>query len=332
MNVTVMTFKDAEYIPRFKQEGVKVIPFHPEKKLSSGEIQYMRNQIEELNIDILFLFNSKAIINGIQAAKGSNVKVVLYRGYAGNIYWYDPLAYLKYLNPRVDRIICNSKGVEDHINKALFWAKEKTITINKGHDLSWYDSIEPYERSKYPCPPGAFIMCCVANDRRMKGIQYLLRSTYYWGADLPIHLLLIGKGMDKPEYLKIVDGSPNKQNVHIMGFRKDALQLVAGSDAFILSSIKGESITKSVLEAMSLGVAPIITDIPGNKELVNDGESGLVVPSKDPKALAAATMRLCKNKSLRDQLAQNAQDRIRHTLSNQNAIEGYEKLIKDSLK
>lgn len=329
VEVHVMTFEDADYIPRLKDAGIKVIPFHPVKKLNPGEIRTIRRHILDNDIDIVFLFNSKAIINGIQAAKGTAAKVVLYRGFSGHIHWYDPLAYLKYLHPRVDRIICNSEGVEKHIQKALFWAKEKTITINKGHNIQWYNDVKPVPRSELPVPEEAFIAICVANDRKMKGIRYLLQSTYYWPEETPIHLLLVGRGMDKSTYLKLLEDSPNGDKVHLMGFRENALEIVAASDAFVLSSIFGESITKSVLEAMSLGVAPLITDIPGNKELVENGKSGIVVPSKDPEALAKALNKLANDNSLKQEIANNARDRIKHRLSNKRSIEKYYELVQE---
>ena len=48
------------------------------------------------------------------------------------------------------------------------------------------------------------------------------------------------------------------------------LNIVSACDAFVLSSLFGESITKSVIEAMSLSKTAVITDIPGNKELLEE--------------------------------------------------------------
>lgn len=56
--------------------------------------------------------------------------------------------------------------------------------------------------------------------------------------------------------------------------------MVKASDAFVLSSLYGEATTKAVIEAMSLGICPLITDIPGNKGLVIHEECGLVFLQK----------------------------------------------------
>src|SRR5690606_1174284 len=107
----------------------------------------------------------------------------------------------------------------------------------------------------------------------------LMEATKKIPVDLPIHLLLVGNKMDAPPIQKVINQSPNKDKIHFAGFRKDILNLVKKADVFVLPSIKGEAITKSVFEAMCLGVAPLITDIAGNKGLVIDKECGRVVPA-----------------------------------------------------
>lgn len=331
LQIHIMTYKESQFTKEFEAVGIKVIDFHPQKKLDKLEIEKIRDYIIEEKIEILHLFNSKSIINGIKAAEELDVKVVLYRGFTGNIRWYDPTAYYKFLNRRVDKIVCNSKGVEDYINGNLFFDKSKTITINKGHDISWYN-YEPIDiRKELGIPKDSFLLVNVANNRRMKGIPYLLKSMNLLPKDSPIHLLLVGRDMDSASNLKIVNQGHMKDNVHFLGFRKDALNIVAGSDVFVLSSLFGESITKSVIEAMSLGVAPIITDIPGNQELVVNGESGFVVKVKSPKEIAEAVIKLFINKDLCKKMGVNAKNRIDNQLNTNVTIaktkELYENLV-----
>jgi len=324
--VHVMTYPD-EMAEKLQKEGVKFIDFHPQKKFDRTEIAFIRQWLLKEQYDILHLTNSSAIINGIKAARDLPIKIVLYRGYTGNIHWYDPLAYFKYLDPRVDKIICNSKGVRDHLHKQFFFDKSKTITINKGHKIEWYSAYPPIDiRSEFEIPKDALLLVTVANNRRMKGIPYLLRAINQLPADLPIHLLLIGNNMDRPQNLAILDKGPNRSKVHFPGFRKNVLNMVAASDVFVLPSIKGESITKSAIEAMSLGIAPIITRIPGNVELVIHQESGLTVAPKDPSALQQAILNLYENPTFRRQLAENAQKRIDQHLNNDQTIEQVAKL------
>ena len=145
-SVTIMTYEDAVYIPRFREAGIDVIPHHPEKKKDPASVSLIEDTLFAKEIDCLFLFNNKSISNGIAASSSWTGHVILYRGCPGNIHWYDPTAYLKHLHPRVDYIICNSDAVKDHLDRALLWRKKKNVVIRKGHDPAWYKNVFP----KYP--------------------------------------------------------------------------------------------------------------------------------------------------------------------------------------
>lgn len=314
--IHIMTYEDAEYTGKFREAGIQVINFHPGKKLNGGEIRFIRNYLTGHRIDILHLFNNAAIINGIQAVKNLPVKVVLYRGYEGHIHWYDPLAYLTFLHPRVDKIICNSQGVEEYMRRQLFFGKEKTITINKGHRLEWYDHIQATDiRAELKLPADSFLVVNVANNRKFKGIPYLLKAFNEIPNDLPVYLILVGSGMNTPSNLAIISKGGKSDKIKLLGFRNDAMNIVAGCDLFVLSSLYGESITKSVIEAMALGVAPVITAIPGNRELVIDSENGLVVPPGKPMAMCEAILKLYRNKPLCKKYGENSRNHIRNHLN-----------------
>jgi len=310
-----MTYSDAEWNEEFRKAGIRLIDFHPEKKLDKKEIAIIRKELIDGKYDILHLFNSKAIINGIKAAKKLPVKVVLYRGYLGNIHWWDPTAYFKYLHPRVDSIWCIAQGVADYINRNTLFTRKKAVCIHKGHHPSWYANVEKGDLSEFNIPENAFTASIVANARPMKGIPYLIKATYNIPAEIPFHLLLIGKGLDTEEVKKLVQKSPHKERIIFTGFRTDARSIVKATDVYVLSSLFGEATNKSVIEAMSVGVAPVITDIEGNKGLVIDGECGIVVPKANSKAIADALIRLYENPELRKKYAEAAPKHIAENFS-----------------
>lgn len=334
VEVFVATYGDSKINEEFKAAGIHVIDFHPEKKFDKAEIARIRSLIIEHKIDILHLFNSKAIINGIQAAKGLDVKVVVYRGFEGHIHWYDPSMYVKYFHPRVDQIQCNAEGVKELFDRNTIFGKKKTITINKGHDLDWYEGYDPYDiRAELGLQPDSFLAINVANNRKMKGIPYLLSAFKYIPKEYDIHLLIAGQDMDTPENLQIIRETNSEDRVHLLGFRKNVLNIEQTCDTFVLSSLFGESITKAVIEAMALGVPPIITDIPGNRELAVDGTSGLVVPKKDPKAIADAILKLYKDPDMRKEMGKKAREHISGPLNTKTTVkkvyEMYKRLLNE---
>jgi glycosyltransferase involved in cell wall biosynthesis len=324
--ITVMTGVDSEYARIFAEHQIRIIDFVPVKKISREYIRKIRSELTEGRYHILQLFNNRGMTNGLLAAIGVAVKVVVYRGYTGNISWADPTMYIKYLSPRVDRIICLVDAIREIFRKNLFFNKDKAITINKGHDVNWYANVTPLTKKSLGVPDDSFLFVCAANARRMKGIKYLLQATYLIPENSNIHLMLVGRGMDAPEFKNLIDKSPLKNNIHLLSYRSDVLPVVKSADAFVLASITGEAITKAVIEAMSMGICPLITDISGNKKLVVDNVSGRIVPPKDPTALAAAMIELSKNPQQAKEFGIAAIEQIRKNLNVQDTIARYDEL------
>lgn len=333
VNITIMTYGESQHAQEFRELGIDVIDFHPQKKFDKLEIQKIKAVVKEKGIDIIHAFSNKGTYAAVKAAKGLNVKLFLYRGYAGNLEWWNPSSYLKHLSPRVDYIMCNSIGVEQYFKKQLFFKKEKAVTINKGHDTAWYSGYDPLEiKKELGIPEDSFLLINVANNRRMKGIPYLLKSITMLPKDKNIHLILAGRNMDTPENLAILKKANCENRVHFLGFRKDVLNIVAAADVFVLSSLFGESITKSVIESMAIGNPAVITDIPGNTELIEDGIQGYVTPAKDSKAMAIAIEKMYDNPNQTKEMGKAAKAKIGNELSSKQTVIKLKKLYEDSLK
>jgi glycosyltransferase involved in cell wall biosynthesis len=329
LEIDIITPGDSEYARKFRDAGIRVHDKLISKKYNKDEVGFIRQILKEGGHHILQLFNGAAIVNGIQAAKGIDVKVVLYRGFSGHIHWWDPTAYTKFLHPRADKIICNSVGVEEILKRQKFFNAEKAVTINKGHNLEWYADIKPFSREELAIDKESLAIACVANNRPMKGVRYLMEAVTKLPAAMPFDLFLIGKGLDSEEFKSIIFGSPNENKVHFMGFRKDALRIVSACDVFALASVKGESITKAALEAMSLAVAPVISDIAGNRELVINGENGFVFESRNSDALAECLLKLEADRNLTKRMGEKSKDRIATVLSSDTTIRKYRKLYEE---
>lgn len=331
VDVEVMTSAKSEYVQKFKDAGIKIIDYTPKKKNDPKAIKLIRKTVLEGKHDILHVFNTAAITNGIKAVKDLSVKIVVYRGYSTGIYWFDLSSYQHILNPRVDKILCNASGVEELIKRQSIFNKNKTITINKGHKIEWYDSVTPIDLSQFGITKNTLTLVNVANNRKMKGMKYLMEAINLLPSDLDVKFLLIGNDLDNPETLKILSKGNNRNKIEFLGYRNDALSIVKAADIFILPSITGESITKAVIESMGCCTAAIITDIPGNKELIVDGESGIVVPSKNPEALKNAIVNVYENRELITKLSEGAHKRISTRFSTdytvQRTLQMYNELI-----
>ena len=323
-DITIMTHSDSEYISRFEESGIKVIPQHPVEKKDIEFIKIIRKELREGGYDILHLFNNKAISNGLKAAKGLDVKVVIYRGASANMAWWNPLNYFKFFHPRIDYAVCNSEEIRKKFLAVPFYKESKAITIIKGHNVDWYADTIPYDiRTELCLSQKSLLFVTVANNRGVKGIPVLLKAMKLIDRDAEIDLLIIGNKMERSPIPHLIKNSGQVSKIHLLGYRKDALNIVAASDSIICPSTGSEALTKSVVEAMSLGVVPIISDIPGNKPLVDDNVNGFIFRNRNFEELAQRMMDIYRNKHVLSDFGTAAKRKIQRDVNRDDTVRRY---------
>jgi glycosyltransferase involved in cell wall biosynthesis len=98
------------------------------------------------------------------------------------------------------------------------------------------------------------------------------------------------------------------EDVVFAGWRRDVGELLAAMDVFVLPSWR-EGIPRSAMEAAAMGVAAVLTDIRGCREVATDGREALLVPPRDVHRLAGAIARLARDEALRERLGRAARTR-----------------------
>ena len=309
IDMTVMTEADSNYAGNMRAAGIRVVDLRIRRKYDWAAIRRIRAELKSCRPHVLHLFNNKAISNGIVASLGLPVAVVTYRGQTGNIKRYDPTCYLTHLNPRVAKITCVADAVRrDLIANGV--SPDKLVTIYKGHDLAWYEGIEPDNLVDLGVPADAFKVALVANNRPRKGVPVLIESARYLPPDTKLHFLLVGDGMDSDGIRAQIDAGPLADHFHPVGYRDDVLRLVAACDAGVLPATKREGLPKTVIEAMALGLPVVVTRTGGSPELIVDGECGYVVEPGDPQQLATALQRLADDPERARFMGANARQRL----------------------
>jgi glycosyltransferase involved in cell wall biosynthesis len=113
--------------------------------------------------------------------------------------------------------------------------------------------------------------------------------------------------------------------VTFLGQTRDVPAVLARAQLFVLSSIS-EGVSLTLLEAMATGLAVVATKVGGNPEVVVDGETGLLVPPRDPAALAAALLRLRRDTGERTRMGQAGRERVEEHFDVRRMVANYESL------
>lgn len=319
--VTVVCPPEHPHYPLLAAERIPVVDIRFRRNFDRAAIARVREELVRGAYDIVHTFNNKAISNVLLAARDLPVKIVAYRGIVGAVGFLDPMSWMRYLNPRIDRIVCVAEAIRQHFlnmrPKFLRMPAERPVTIHKGHKLEWYAE-EPLDLTTVGVPREAFVVGCVANYRPRKGIEVLVEAMEQLPTD--VHLLLIGR-MEAERLTRRIERSPAKARIHRTGFRQDAPALAAACDAFCLPSTRREGLSRAIIEAMAYGVPPVVTDSGGSPELVVDRVSGLVVAANDGRALAHAIERLYRDGEFRARLGRAARDRIATDFRNEDTVQ-----------
>lgn len=118
-------------------------------------------------------------------------------------------------------------------------------------------------------------------------------------------LVLIGGGELRDLLSQSAAGEGVAERVFFLGDRDDVGDLLRGLDLFVLSSVS-EGYSMALLEACATGLPIVATDVGGNDEIVRDGITGRLVPSRDPDALADAMALLVGTPQLAATLGRSA--------------------------
>lgn len=146
-----------------------------------------------------------------------------------------------------------------------------------------------------------------------------------------LKLFLVGDGplLEEMKNLALTEGLEN--NVFFLGYRDNPTDYIAASLFLINPSLENEDLPYSIIEAMSIGIPAIATNVAGIPEEIEDGISGIIIEPGDIEALSQAMLSLLVNKELRLKMGIAAKSRFLELFTIERMIENYIKLYEKLL-
>lgn len=172
-------------------------------------------------------------------------------------------------------------------------------------------------RAAWSIPDEAPVVGSIANINPQKGIEYLIRAAPLILNQVPnAHFVIVGsKYSTHPEYAErlgreVEDLQIPAGRFHFLAPRPDVENALAAFDVKVISSVPAsEGIPTTALEAMSVGVPVVTTDVGSVAEAVTDGETGFVVPPLSPPSIATRVVELLRDPHLRQRLGSSGRER-----------------------
>jgi len=163
----------------------------------------------------------------------------------------------------------------------------------------------------------------------VKGHAHLIAAANSVCSALPETIfLLIGDGRERSKLEQLAREAGLENNFLFIGHRKDVPELLACCNLAVLPS-EAEAMPNALLEAMASGLPVVATRVGGNLEVIEDGKNGLLVPPRDPQALAVAIQRMLHDPLFAARLARAGQEQVRSRFSFDHLIAEFERLYQN---
>jgi L-malate glycosyltransferase len=249
-------------------------------------------------IGLLHAWDADAAIFGSVAARWAGIPYITSRRDLGQIYPWYKLWLMRRADTRAAAVVVNAEAVRDGL-VAGGLPRDRIIQIPNVLDLREFDRLaaEPFSHSAR-LPPGRLIGMVARLDPE-KDVATLIRAA---AAILPgyddVHVVIAGDGPERPRLERLALGLGIDEHVVFLGEITDVPALLKRLAIGVLVPRHNEGLSNSILEYQAAGLPVVATDCGGNRELLQNGASGVLMAPGDVPAVAEALRSLLDHSDL----------------------------------
>ncbi len=333
--VTVVSRPGGDLEAACEASGIELVTMPLAHEVDLRSARAMRRLFRELRTDVVHVHKGRPHGIALLGAAGLGLRPVLVVN-RGVSFPLDLFNRWKYRHPRVGAVVCVAEAIRTVVIESGGLDPARVRTIHAGTDTDRFDPARTdltAVRRELGLDAGDLLVGQVS-VRDWKGWRELMEA---FAAVAPAHprarLLLVGCEPEA-ELRKVLEGAQTA-GIHdrllTLPYRRDMPEVLGACDVVADASWAGTGITGTIREAMAMERAVVATDCAGNRELVLDGETGLLVPQKDVPALAAALGRLLADAALRERFGCAARRRVLEGFSTEVRIARLEALYRELL-
>lgn len=291
-----------------RAEGLKVIPLRMRGEADLRASFHLAWLMKRRHCLLAHFHDAHSLSIGLRAASWAHVPLILVHRRVDFPLRQNIFSRRKY-GQKLDAIIAISEAVKKVLVASGVPAR-KIRVIPSGIDFAVFAQVKDrnFLRREFGFAADDYLVGIVAALEDHKGHTYLFQATRLVRQHSDkIKLIVVGTGSLRLELESQAQALGIDDIVFFLGFREDIPRILASLDLFVLSSHL-EGLGSSIMDAMASRLPVVATSAGGIPEVVRHGETGWLVPPKDPEALAEAIVRLYHDRPLAARLAQQGHD------------------------
>ncbi len=313
-DASVVSLSAGSAVRKLQRHGFEVTVI--ETPDDAEAVRQLAAHLAEVRPDVIHTHMYRADVVGTRAVlalreSGHRAPYVVSTVHSSRVRSHEDRDLLRHLTAEMDQLIAVSKSIERKIADEHRTAAPVRLIYN-GVDLQRYDDQGPCStlRDEYGMESGSRIVGVVARLEPEKGHQTLIEAWPHVLREVPdAYLLIVGEGSRRDFLEQWAAAHKVAHRVVFAGRRDDIPAVTAGLDVAVLPSWR-EAQGLSILEAMAMSRPVVASDVGGIPEMIEDGVTGLLVEHDNPVALAAAIVRLLKDRAFARTIAKAGHDLV----------------------
>lgn len=324
VELTVCCLFEAPFFQVAREAGLPAVAVPMRRKADIASLKRLRTYIVENKFDIVHTHGVRANLVGRIAARGvpgvravvTTVHSQITLDYPGLVNRLTNIFTEKALRRLTTHFIAVSEGLKESlINEGV--PPEKITVIYNGLDLAKFQPASPGGSflAGWGIKGSRPVVAIVGRLHSVKGHTYFLQAAALFAQNSPeARFLVVGYGPERPELENLTRDLGLADKVIFTGFVEDIPSLLGEIDLLVISSLS-EGLPFTAVEAMAAGVPVLATAVGGLKELLEHEKTGLLVPARDPQALATGMAWIAQHPDRVQQMVQKGRKVIENKFS-----------------
>lgn len=313
----VLSFTEGPMVERLRAMGVRTHVLYTERPFDVTKWRKVKQLMAAEGVDLVHAHGTRASSNTLWAARRLGIPLVYtvhgWSFHDDQPYWVRRVRILgeRWITARsAVNIAVSASSRQTGVEKITGF---RAVVVNNGIDQRKFSPARDLAdiRGELNIPRDAVLLLFLARFTGHKQPLTLIRAFHAAVGKMPgLQLLMVGEGDEKEEGMRLVAELGLAGKVHFSPFRQDVPDVLAAADIYVLPSL-WEGLPIGLLEAMAMRKAVIGTKVDGTREVLRDGDNGLVVEPGDVGVLAAAILRLAGDGELRESMGARAVETVR---------------------